>query len=402
MNDASPTRKRRLWRPQFSLRVLLIALSLFAIGFPIWYRWPYQDVLEERDPTTGAVTLRRISDWQRQWGGERLLHGKSEVHHLWGGGEIVITTHYVHGNRQGPYTIRDSKGRNSTTGQYLDNKREGVWTYNQGDRTAISNYRDDELDGTLHIKPSPGTRQTDAVAVFDAGKLISFNGQPVHDRRFEILKSGAIDERSATELQRDTDVDFVETPLRDVVEYLKDKHNIPIVLDGKQIPEGDLPITAWYRGIDLAPTLTLVLAPHGLAWDYRYGCVWITTAEDAKNWHDPTGVADIKLPTDSVLGRAWNERVYTSGVAIQPAPFPPRAFTPRKVGLEQLLVVYEQRLGIEIDISPDVAEVTTEFVPVASNEPGITFHDILGQLLYFTGCRCKLKGDKLMILPPDE
>jgi len=212
-----------------------------------------------------------------------------------------------------------------------------------------------------------------------------------------------VDELAAAELQRDTEVDFVETPLVDVVEYLNDKHNIPIVLDGKQIAEADQPFTAWYRGIDLAPTLTLLLAPHGLAWDYRYGCLWITTSDDAKDWRDPTGVAEIKLPRDSALAHAWNERVETTGVAIQRAPFPPRAGAPpRKVSLEQLLVTYEERLGIEIRISPGVEEIITEFIPVASNEPGIAFRDILGQLLYFTGCRCKLDGETLVIVPPDE
>jgi len=35
-------------RLQFSLRLLMLALTAFAIGFPIWYRWPYQTVVEER------------------------------------------------------------------------------------------------------------------------------------------------------------------------------------------------------------------------------------------------------------------------------------------------------------------------------------------------------------------
>src|SRR4051794_10537097 len=104
ITDASPTRQSPLWRPQFSLRVLLIAISLFAIGFPIWYRWPYQEVVEERDPVTGSVTSKTILHWQRQWGGETLLHGTREDHNFWRGGETIITTHYLRGKRHGPYT----------------------------------------------------------------------------------------------------------------------------------------------------------------------------------------------------------------------------------------------------------------------------------------------------------
>ena len=42
MNAKAPRR----WF-QFSLRLLLIAFTAFAIGFPIWYRWPYQKSLDE-------------------------------------------------------------------------------------------------------------------------------------------------------------------------------------------------------------------------------------------------------------------------------------------------------------------------------------------------------------------
>src|SRR5438034_1924689 len=101
--QTSSALRPRATRLQFSLRLLLLGITAFAIGFPIWYRWPYQEVLEQRDPVTGAVTSRRIMTRQRQWGGENLPHGKQEDHHLWGGDEMIITTHYVRGNRHGPY-----------------------------------------------------------------------------------------------------------------------------------------------------------------------------------------------------------------------------------------------------------------------------------------------------------
>src|SRR4051794_22929186 len=87
-------------RLQFSLRLLLIVFTGFAIGFPIWYRWPYQEVHEEPVRAQGACISRSVVHWQRQWGGEILLHGKREdVHKDWRGGETIITTQYVRGNR---------------------------------------------------------------------------------------------------------------------------------------------------------------------------------------------------------------------------------------------------------------------------------------------------------------
>ena len=39
---AEPAKRRWSPRLQFSLRVLLLAITAFAIGFPIWFRWPYR------------------------------------------------------------------------------------------------------------------------------------------------------------------------------------------------------------------------------------------------------------------------------------------------------------------------------------------------------------------------
>ena len=70
MADSPTAARPRRWRLQFSLRVLVLALTAFAIGFPIWYRWPYREATVHRD-STGAVAARRITTWQRQWGGGR-------------------------------------------------------------------------------------------------------------------------------------------------------------------------------------------------------------------------------------------------------------------------------------------------------------------------------------------
>src|SRR5205085_5131148 len=130
--------------------------------------------------------------------------------------------------------------------------------------------------------------------------------KPIDDATSETLRRRQIDERIAAELQKETNGDFVECPLKDAMMYMEDLHKIPIILDARGDFALDLPITSSCRGLDLQSALVVMTAPHGLACDYRYGALWITKADDMKDWRDPTGVADVKPPSGSQLARSWN------------------------------------------------------------------------------------------------
>jgi hypothetical protein len=120
---------RRSWlRPRFSLRVLLLAFTAFAIGFPIWYRWPY----EESEAI--GMGIRRTRTWQRQWSGGRLQHGPEMEFHK---GELIKLKTYRNGIMHGPYfdSVGLSKeGQESvitwemlTKGEYVDGEKDGKW-----------------------------------------------------------------------------------------------------------------------------------------------------------------------------------------------------------------------------------------------------------------------------------
>src|SRR5437868_6478456 len=101
-NSTIPGPPRHSWlRLQFSLRVLLLAFTAFAVGFPIWYRWPYR---EEEILSPGPTKERRVTSWQRQWGGGRTKHGPQQ---LIFGDTIVETTTYLHGRKHGLYELRN-------------------------------------------------------------------------------------------------------------------------------------------------------------------------------------------------------------------------------------------------------------------------------------------------------
>jgi len=80
---------RSLIRPRFSLRLLLLALTAFAVGFPIWYRWPY----EKRVTVCGQAL---VTTWRRQWGGTQVQHGPQME---WFNGRLIWTATYRNGER---------------------------------------------------------------------------------------------------------------------------------------------------------------------------------------------------------------------------------------------------------------------------------------------------------------
>ena len=69
---ALPPQGRSRFALRFSLRMLLIVFTAFAVGFPIWYRWPDE---EEEAHSVKVQGYRQVTTWQRKWGGGRWMHG---------------------------------------------------------------------------------------------------------------------------------------------------------------------------------------------------------------------------------------------------------------------------------------------------------------------------------------
>jgi len=387
MNDAQSKKRPRPWRLQFSLKLLLLTFTAFAIGFPIWYRWPY----EETDSNQSG-TVRRITTWQRQWGGGRKKQGwERQIQN----GETIESLSYRNGLRHGPYESPQIRG------QFVNDIKEGVWT--GPDRTMT--YRHGKLDGPAEIRlppeqsamrrpprpdqPPPSKEPRVVKLVFADGRLTHFNGQPAANRLFQLRETDDMDQRTSWELGKSTSIDLVQMPLKDTMLYLTETHSMPMVLDAKLGKNLDLPITASYRGIDLCSALLLLTAPNGLACDYRYGCIWITTAEDGNDWHDPTGVTELKPPKGSPLELAWNE----VSPAVDCVQMP----------LTEVLAYLKQPLAIDIGTT-QIEQITADSSPplITASLRGLSFRNTLGQLLYKTHCRCRLEGERLVILPPVE
>jgi len=106
-------------RPRFSLRVLLLALTGFAIGFPVWYRWPYVETVNEHG--TNCII---ICTWQRQWGGGRQKHGIEK--RILDGHTISVTT-YRNDVRHGPWEFDNLAGCR-IVGNFDCGLKSGIWT----------------------------------------------------------------------------------------------------------------------------------------------------------------------------------------------------------------------------------------------------------------------------------
>lgn len=87
-------------------------------------------------------------------------------------------------------------------------------------------------------------------------------------------------------LNGSTSCEFVDTPLKDVIDQLKLQHGIEIQLDNKALGEAniapDTPMTKSLKGISLRSALKLLLAEKGLTYVIDHEVLLITTEEVAK------------------------------------------------------------------------------------------------------------------------
>ena len=101
--------------------------------------------------------------------------------------------------------------------------------------------------------------------------------------------------RVADALKSPTQLEFVETPLSEVVDYLKDLHHIEVRIDRDALHaagiEEDLSVTCNLKGISLQSALWRVLRELDLTYIVRGKVLWITTPQQlAATGERPTTV----------------------------------------------------------------------------------------------------------------
>jgi len=118
----------------------------------------------------------------------------------------------------------------------------------------------------------------------------------------DLQKRNPAEKRIEEALRSPTQIEFVETPLSDVVDYLRDYHKIEIQLDKKALGDvnigTDTPVSKTLRGISLKSALRLMLRELQLTYIIQNEVLLITTPEeaDARLVTKVYPVADLVLP----------------------------------------------------------------------------------------------------------
>ncbi|HPM83517.1 MAG TPA: hypothetical protein PLF81_22590 [Candidatus Anammoximicrobium sp.] len=88
-------------------------------------------------------------------------------------------------------------------------------------------------------------------------------------------------------LEDDTRLEFIETPLNQFTDFLRDQHDIPIAIDVKALDEVgvpmDTPITGNVKGVSLHAGLQFLLAPLDLTYCIEDEVLKITTQQAAES-----------------------------------------------------------------------------------------------------------------------
>ena len=102
----------------------------------------------------------------------------------------------------------------------------------------------------------------------------------------DFAAQGPAEKKIAKALKSPTEMQFVETPLQKLVDFLKDYHGIEIQLDNRALEDigvgSDTPITRNISGISLQSALRLMLDELELTYTIRDEVLLITTQEQAE------------------------------------------------------------------------------------------------------------------------
>ncbi|MCG2684963.1 MAG: hypothetical protein L6306_15270 [Planctomycetales bacterium] len=118
----------------------------------------------------------------------------------------------------------------------------------------------------------------------------------------DLAKRGTAEKKIDDALKSTTQLEFIETPLQDVIDYLKDMHKIEIQIDTRALGDvgigTDTPVTKNLKGVSLRSALRLMLRELGLTYMIQDEVLLITTPEEAETRLSTKvyPVADLVLP----------------------------------------------------------------------------------------------------------
>ena len=124
----------------------------------------------------------------------------------------------------------------------------------------------------------------------------------------DLAKQGPSEKKIRDALKSATQLEFFDAPLSDVIDYLKDYHDIEIQLDTRALEDVGItsqsPVTKTLKGISLKSALRLLLRDLSLTYVIEDEVLLITTPEEAENRLSTKvyPVADLVIPVQTPMG----------------------------------------------------------------------------------------------------
>ena len=303
------TRPRHLLR--YSLRRLLIFLTLACVGVWWWFRVPYKkEVLHPKgipiwkEKSGFSRLVKEEQRYRRVLRGEPIREGLTEWFDA--EGHRLGEEHWREGNLHGPWVRWYSTGIVREKGEYDRGRKQGLWEQfdEQGQIAVRMPFDQGAPDGQWERFEGGKLFRT---IRFDHTEVTQIDGRPIDDPLGRACRLGQIENRFVREmLPVRGECDFRNNPLKDVVDYISENYKVNVVLNRRTLNDVgvqvDSPISLRESQVTTGAMLVLLFEPHGLAATYRFGMIWITTKEDAKSWVDRTGIAELlKSPPPKVL-----------------------------------------------------------------------------------------------------
>ncbi len=200
-------------------------------------------------------------------------------------------------------------------------------------------------------------------------------------------------------LQTPTSLDFVETPLKDVIDYLKEYHHIEIQLDQKVLAdakrETDTPVTLNIKGMTLQSALAHLLYQVDLEAVVMDEVLLITTRDEARRLLKADAVEAVAPRTPEVAVKAEKiERILDSPAVLEFVETPLKdvvAYLKAKHGIE--ILINERALG--------AAKISLD-TPVTINVRLVSLGSALRLLLRNLGLTDVVKDEYILITVPPK
>ena len=434
MNDPSPSRRR--FRLQISLRVLLLLMLLVGVGLTI-FRWPWVETTQQEvvDPFAGpfdkfpnqATVIEERITLRRNWRGKPIRNGLSQrfidgqldgEEHYYDGemqgpkkwfveGKVTREQYFRQGKAHGPSRIGDGETW-VTQENFVNGFRHGSAQYLR-DRDFGNHFNfDSDLNGYRQSRPAVvqlirGQWQRNErhgkwiwttegsvthTEEFERDEIVRWDDKPIVEDFWRWLREQN-DPQLLNECTEANQTDWYYF-FRELPYFQVNEKRFIVHLEVGQADHLWEPQSLRGR---LVPGICEFAARNQLAFAYRYAGLWLVPeGERDQPFVDPTGVSQIEFAAGTPQAAAWNEVVQV----------------PVEVGYAA------QCVALLLDTTP--IEYRCENVSkgnrqvIGGGPPPVLFtrrrRDVLGYVLYQTGCRCELEGEPgkqvLRIVPRAE